>query len=217
MNHPFTEEEIRELEKQLSCPNGEFGIEIGETMNETNIRMTLNSIDFLTLKNDNVVLELGHGNCGHLQELLGAAKRLNYHGLEISETMYEEAQKINADKPAEFNRYDGNTIPYANHFFDRTFSVNTIYFWENPEQLIGEIERTLKPEGCCVLTFGNKEFMENLPFVRGRFTLYDRRRIKRLIGKSNLTIEETREVTEQVKSKTGDQVERKFTMVKLKK
>ena len=46
-------------------------------------------------------------------------------------------------------------------------TVNTIYFWSNPVKLIGEIERTLKLNGICVLTFGDKDFMQKLP-VNGR-------------------------------------------------
>ena len=63
----FTEEEILELENQLSCPSGLNGIEIGTRMNTSNFEMTKKSIDALDLEDRNSVLELGHGNCGHLE------------------------------------------------------------------------------------------------------------------------------------------------------
>ena len=217
MNQKLTEQQIRELENQLSCPDGEIGIELGENMNETNFGMTLNTIEFLDLENDNSVLELGHGNCGHLDKLLSMAEEIIYFGLEISETMLNEAQKYNSNKQAEFKLYDGETIPYLDNFFNKILSVNTVYFWANPERLINEIERTLKPSGICILTYANKNFMKNLPFVGQKFTLFDQNEIKKLIKKSNLKIMEAKELTEQVKSKTGEQVERKYTMIKLKK
>ena len=217
MNQKFTEEQIRELENQLSCPNGEMGIELGKNMNQSNFGMTLNTIEFLDLENENSILELGHGNCGHLDKLLSMAEEIKYFGLEISEAMLNEAKKYNSDKQAEFKLYGGEIIPYSNKSFDKILSVNTVYFWENPERLINEIERTLKPSGICVLTYANKNFMKNLPFVGQKFKLFDQNEIKKLTEKSNLTIIESKELTEHVKSKTGEQVERYYTMTKLKR
>ncbi len=217
MKSELTEKEIRELEKQLACPYGETGIEIGKNLNETNIGMISNSIEFLELKDKNLVLELGHGNCGHLDELMGAAKEIKYYGLEISETMWDEAQTANSTKQAKFELYDGENIPYKDKFFDRIMSVNTIYFWSDPLKLISEIERTLKPDGICVLTYGDREFMQKLPVVGEMFKLYGRSEIKDLVGTTTLRIIDSTDRTEQVKSKTGEAVERKYSMTKLKR
>ena len=217
MKQEFNEDELRELEKQLSCPNGEFGIELGRNMNESNFGMTLSSIEFLEFKKENSVLEIGHGNCGHLGELLNSAEGIKYFGLEISETMLKEAKTMNADKEAVFEIYDGETIPYADSFFDRIFSVNTIYFWTNPTGLISEIRRALRPNGLCVLTYVNKEFAEKLPFVGDRFTLYDNTDIEKLLVTSDLEVVDTKELTDQVKSKTGEPVTRIYTMTKIKR
>ncbi len=45
----FTEEDLKELAKQLSRPYGDIGIQVANTMNETNITMTLNAIRHLSL------------------------------------------------------------------------------------------------------------------------------------------------------------------------
>ncbi|NDV16799.1 methyltransferase domain-containing protein [Muricauda sp. TY007] len=217
MEKKFKESEIRELESQLSLPSGQMGIEVGKKMNETNIGMTLNSIDFLELKEESSVLELGHGNCGHLEKLLGLAEGVRYFGLEISETMRNEAEKNNSNRQAEFKLYDGKNLPFANNFFDRIMSVNTIYFWQNPEKLMQEIERTLEYNGICVLTYADKEFMKDLPLVGEKFKLFDKKDVEKLVSMSNLKIIAFRDKTEFVKSKTGEQVERKYTMAKIKK
>ncbi len=217
MNQEFTEDELRELEKQLSCPSGEFGIKIGIDMNESNMGMILNSIEFLELKNGNSILELGHGNCAHLGELLESAAGIKYFGLEISETMLREAKKINSKKEAGFKLYDGKTVPYTHGYFDRVLSVNTIYFWTNPTRVINEIERVLKLKGLCVLTYVNKDFAKKMPFVRDKFTLYDQADLAKLTEGSKLKIMETRELTDQVKSKTGVPLDRAYTMTKIKK
>lgn len=205
------------MEKQLSCPSGEFGIELGKNMNESNAGMIFNSIEFLELKAGDFILEFGHGDCVHLSKLLATAVDIEYFGLEISETMLTEARKINADKEAEFNLYDGQSIPYAEDFFDRVLSVNTIYFWTNPHKLIREIERVLKPDGCCILTFVDKDFAKKMPFVRDRFTLYEQADLALQLEDTNLRMVETKEWTDQVKGETGKLIKREYTMIKIKK
>ena len=214
----LTEREIRELEIQLSCPSGEMGISVGKKLHETNISMTLSSINFLDIKESNVILELGHGNCGHLNELMAVAKDINFYGLEVSETMWKEALKMNAAPQATFALYDGINIPYKDHFFDKIMSVNTIYFWSHPFQLIIEMERTLKPNGICVLTYGNKAFMQKLPVVGEKFKLYGRSEIEDLVKMTSLKIIDSKDVTEQVvDGKSGETVERRYSMTKLQK
>jgi hypothetical protein len=60
-------EELKILAQNLANPQGEKGIEIGEMMNATNIGMTLESIRTLSIEDDEQILEIGHGNAGHLK------------------------------------------------------------------------------------------------------------------------------------------------------
>lgn len=217
MKQDLTVSDLNEIEKQLSKPSGQNGIEIGKRMNVSNIEMTKNSIKFLDIAEGNAVLEMGHGNCGHLEFLLKSAHGIKYLGLEISETMFNEAQKLNSNSQAEFKLYDGRTLPFTNESFDRIMTVNTIYFWSNPEELITEIERTLKSDGIFILTYADKSFMENLPFVGERFKLFEREDIQELVEKSNLQILEFIDKKDTVISKAGDQVLRKYTIAKIRK
>jgi len=211
----MTEKEIRELERQLSCPKGEFGMEVGRNMNKFNTGMTLNSIKYLEIKDEQKILELDHGNCGHFDKLIKTAKEIKYHGLEISETMWRVARDTISNKQAEFKLYNGEEIPYEDNFFDKIMSINTIYFWSNPNKLISEIEITLKPNGTCVLTFGNKENMKNAPYVGELFQLYGKNEIENLVKNSNFTIIEFNDITEEIINQKGEPSKRKYTMVKL--
>ena len=48
---------------------------------------------------------------------------------------------------------DGLTLPFWSDSFDRVFSVNTVYFWENPQEQLREMARVLKPHGRLLLGF----------------------------------------------------------------
>src|SRR5690606_35477524 len=162
----MNEKDLKALASQLRQPNGTAGVEISDMMNETNIKMTLHSIKQLNILDNEIVLELGHGNCKHLPFVLEQKSNLTYYGLEISELMNQEAKQINhqyTDKQtAFFHLYDGLIIPYENNYFDKIFTVNTIYFWDNPQLLLSEMYRVIKPKGVLNITFAQKDFMEHL-------------------------------------------------------
>ena len=43
-------------------------------------------------------------------------------------------------------------LPYVASHFDKAFSINCIYFWENPVQGLKELNRVLKPGGVLAIT-----------------------------------------------------------------
>ena len=214
-------EELQAIAAQLKHPTGEKGIEMANMMHETNINMTCHSIQNLNIKAGNSILELGHGNAGHLEFLLEQAENLKYYGLEMSELMFQEARQINrnfvSQKQAFFSLYDGNKIPFEEESFDKIFTVNTIYFWQEPEKLLSEIYRVLKPNGVFGITFAEESFMKTLPFTQFEFELYSTEKAQQLIQKTSFKILYTETQTEKVKTKTGELVDRAFTTLVLEK
>lgn len=213
--------EQEEIAAQLRQPHGAEGIAVANMMNESNISMICHSIDRLNILDEDHVLELGHGNCSHLPYLLKQKNNLTYWGLEMSELMNNEAQRMNKEfintKQALFYLYDGVSIPFSNNSFDKVFTVNTIYFWINPELLLAELYRVMKYDGILNITFAQKSFMQDLPFTQFGFELYDNEKITRLIDKTPFEIVNSETQTETVKTKTGEFIERDFTTISLGK
>ncbi|PKH49773.1 class I SAM-dependent methyltransferase [Tenacibaculum sp. Bg11-29] len=220
MKKELTTAHLKEIEDQLSCPTGTKGIEIATSMNLTNITMTKASIDALNISNNDVILEIGHGNCGHLEYVLNKASNIYYIGLEVSKTMQQEAllqlNKQQDSKNISFELYDGEKLPFENNSIDKIFTVNTLYFWKKPTAFLAEISRVLKKEGICIITFAEKEFMQTLPFVNTKFNLYTNDDINSLLKKNTLKIVNTIHKSESIESKIGDYVNRKYTLIILK-
>ncbi|MDR6968070.1 ubiquinone/menaquinone biosynthesis C-methylase UbiE [Flavobacterium arsenatis] len=209
----MNEEDLKNIAQQLSKPDGEAGIQMGEMMNSTNITMTSDSINQLNLKDNDSVLEIGHGNCGHLGYLLSKANHLNYTGLEISALMSDEAKKMNKhllDDNVTFQLYEGTKLPFEESSFDAVFTVNTIYFWKDPQEFLKEIHRVLNQKGKLLITMADKSFMEKLPFTKYVFTLYETSEIEKLAESAGFEISKIKENTDEVRSKAGDLVTRKF-------
>jgi len=215
------QEELQAIASQLKHPTGEKGIEMGNMMNETNINMTRHSIQNLQIEAGNKILELGHGNAGHVEFIFEQAENIKYYGLEMSELMFQEARQTNrnyvSQKQAFFSIYDGNTIPFEDNSFNKVFTVNTIYFWQEPEKLLSEIYRVLQSKGILCITFAEESFMKQLPFTQFEFELYSTEKAEKLIGKSSFKIINKETLTEKVKSKTGELVDRAFTTLVLEK
>lgn len=230
----FLTPEFFEMEQQLSCPSGDKGVEMGKVMNDTNIGMITSSIKALGIKPGDKVLELGHGNGGHIRQLLDQADDVHYTGIEISDTMHREAAQMikvsNYASQAELILYDGSRLPFPDNTFDKFFTVNTIYFWPNPVATLLEIARVLKPSALsentsivtssmssaesatAVVTYAQKAFMKELPFVGSKFTLYDDADMTALAKSAGLTLTAIQNLSEQVRSKAGDLVERHYSV-----
>lgn len=208
-------DQLAAIASQLSHPSGEKGLEIAEMMNETNSGMTKNAISNLDLTSGDTVLELGHGNAGHLNFLFSSCENVHYTGLEISTLMNREAQRLNENlvdaKKASFVLIDGKQIPFPDNQFDKLFTVNTLYFWKNPVEMLEELSRVLKPKALFSLTFAHRSFMETLPFTPFGFTLYNPDEVMGLVQQSNFNLKYEDSQIETVLTKDGQPVERQFS------
>lgn len=214
-----TQQELQQLAGQLRRPNGAAGIDVANMMNENNMGMTRHSINRLGLSEGDRVLELGHGNGGHIDYLMNQAGRLHYTGLEMSELMTEEARRLNQkwveNGQAAFFLYDGDKTPFSDNSFEKMFTVNTIYFWKEPTELLSEIHRITADGAWFNITFAQKAFMQTLPFVQFGFELYDTQKVEKLVASTPWKIGSTESETETVKTKIGELVEREFTTITL--
>lgn len=200
------QEEKPDFEKiaaQLAKPSGEMGIEVASKMNESNGEMTRHTIDLLLIKDEEVVFELGPGNAKFAEYVLGKAKQVRYTGGDISETMVEEAKRINQayleKGVATFHVLDGADLPFESQSFDKVFTVNTLYFWQEPLKTLEELHRVLRPGGLLCIAIRSKSFMLTLPFSKFGFTLYSPEEGLALFEKSSF-----REITYTLVSAEGE-------------
>ncbi len=213
-------EDLKILAQNLANPQGEKGIEIGEMMNATNIGMTLESIQTLLIEDDEQILEIGHGNADHVKSILNKATNIKYTGIDISETMHKEAKRLNKHfgDQANFVLYEGKKLPFQDKTFDKIFTVNTVYFWEQPVEYLNEMYRVLKDSGMFVLTFGQRDFMEKLPFTQFDFKLYSNSEMEETVSGSHFKRMKISEREEQIKSKTSEEtITRNYTILTIKK
>lgn len=213
-------DELKALAEQLRFPQGSKGIQVSDMMHESNANMIRKTIESLHVAHKDEVFELGHGNAGHLHYLFEIEKSAMYYGLEISELMHAESKQINksfVDKnQAFFFLYDGAEMPFGDDYFDKGYTVNTLYFWNEPLKVLMEIYRVMKPSGVFSIAFAQQKSMELLPFTKFGFELYDTERAEKLIKQTPFEIVQIENHVEILKARTGT-IQREFTIISLKK
>lgn len=214
----LSETELQELALQLRCPSGDNAIKVGEMMNFTNSNIINKVIESLGLGNNDSVLEVGPGNGAHVSAIIDTAANIDYNGIDISEVMVTEATKLNAAlRNVSFHRTKGKDIPFGEGRFNKIFTANTIYFWDEPKAFAEELARVLKTGGLLSIGFIPESTMKKIPFAKFGFTLYDISTVTLLLKTAGLTDVNAVTNTELVTSNSGEKIEREFVVLTAKK
>ena len=167
-----------ERARQLGKPEGEVGVELGLRLNKVNNKITDHVYARLGLDAGMNVLEIGFGNGHLLPDLLRQSDDLKYMGIDISQTMVDEARQFNAAQVASgqaaFHLASAESIPSDAARFDRVFAVNVIYFWADPLRPLQEIRRVLHPEGVSVIAATTPATSAATDFQRPEFGFHPR-------------------------------------------
>lgn len=215
------EEKYLALSRQLSCPDGEDGIRTADQMAISNKGMIARTIAALQESIDAVILEIGPGNGLHVPSVLQQFPAAIYYGIDISPLMVEQASNLNAGllrTGKAFFKLTGKGKPdFADNFCSHIFTVNTIYFWKEPEQYLSGLLQLLRPKGQLIITFAGRKFMEQLPFTRFNFRLYDPAAVEELVLSSGFKMDDLAAYTETIRSNAGMEVEREFFVLRASK
>jgi ubiquinone/menaquinone biosynthesis C-methylase UbiE len=175
------------LAGQLRQPEGQLGVKVGENMNKGNRLMNIETIKQLDITDNDDILEIGMGNGFFVKDIVSSARNVRYTGCDFSETMIKEATGLNnsLSSSVRFFLSDAGHLPFDDLSFDKIFTVNTVYFWEDAKKVLKEISRLLKPDGIFVVTLRPKHVMDQLPVVKHGFVTFTKDEIVQLLQENN--------------------------------
>lgn len=204
------EQLFKSVAEQLRKPQGEYAIRTGKKMNESNLLINLFTIEALKLTANDTILEIGMGNGFFVKDILSVDNSIHYTGCDFSEAMVEEASKLNEDfikaGRATFCLANANHLPFANERFNKVFSVNTIYFWNDPSLILSEFWRVLKPKGQIIISLRPKSVMEHYPFAKYGFNMFTEDDLIDLLSKNNFRVMSTIEKDEPEQEVSGEKI-----------
>ncbi len=174
------------LAKQLSNPSGLFGrLVLGPLWNRRNSALNDAALERLALRPEDRVLEVGFGGGYLLGRMAGALTAGRLAGIDISPAMVSLGQKryralLEAGR-LELACAPAESLPFSPAHFTKAVSVNSIFYWSDPEQAFRELARVLQPGGLLVLCFTCRESMQDKEFARHGVALYELEQVKTML------------------------------------
>ena len=188
----MSEEIFKVSAEQLRQPHGDLAIQVGEKMNEINIHIHHNTFEELHISSNDSILEIGMGNGYFVKDLFQINPDITYIGCDFSEKMVEESTKNNAQLIAAgkvaFHFANAAKLPLQDAVVNNIFTIHTLYFWENPAEVLNELHRVLQTKGQLSITIRPKEIMQHYPFVKYGFTLYAKEDLVSLLNNNHFSV-----------------------------
>ena len=212
MAKTFTEEDLPALAAQLRKPEGDMGLEVARMMNTGNGPMNLHTLAVVNPQPEDAILEVGMGNGMFVKNILNQHPSITYMGCDYSELMVQEACGHNSDfieaGRAGFICGTIASLPFEDASFTKVFTINTMYFWENPEAVLQELKRVLKAGARLVIAIRPENNMLKLPVSRYNFTLYNRQQVEDMLHSAGYNDIEVTEIKEPRQERWGQSMER---------
>ena len=108
------------------------------------------------------VLDIGCGNGYVLAQY--ARHGAETHGIDLTETALDLSRRRFqlARLQGRFQRTDGDTIPYADDFFDIVCAMGVLHHIEDPRPMLAEMRRVLRPGGEIILMMYHRHSWKHL-------------------------------------------------------
>lgn len=111
------------------------------------------------------ILDIGCG-AGFLTNPL-AEKSHDVTGIDISESSLETARKYDVTGGVKYINANAYELPFSDGLFDVVFAMDVLEHVENPEKLIKEASRVLKPGGLFFFHTFNRNWLSYFIVIKG--------------------------------------------------
>lgn len=159
---------------QLRRPHGWFGrFLMARWLNEGNRRLVSHCLGALEPESGDRILDIGFGGGKAFEMLWERVPEAGLLGLDFSGDMVRRAERV-YEQEIRSGRLalvegDAARLPYEDASIDRVLTVNTVYFWSEPEAVFSEVRRVLRPGGRLVVGFRSPESLGRFKYTEHNF------------------------------------------------
>ena len=136
-------------------PEGEAGRAMLARMNESHARLVDWGLSHIDLHAGDTVLDIGCGGGNTLARMAERVTEGHLVGIDYAETSVEASRAFNAPliEAGRMEILHGSVehLPFADEHFDAVVTVESFYFWPNPEECLKEVARVIKKGGTFLL------------------------------------------------------------------
>ncbi|HEX8668457.1 MAG TPA: class I SAM-dependent methyltransferase [Allosphingosinicella sp.] len=170
---------LRYLARQFAQPTGLVGrLLIAPWLDWISRRMNALALERLALVGDEDVVEIGFGG-GALLRSLRRRSSGTIWGVDVSEAAVARARSRSPGVKIRTGSVEA--LPLPDGSLDAAVSVNSLYFWPDPDRAFLELARVVKPAGRLVICFEPAEELRKWPGHRYGFRLYEPGEVRALM------------------------------------
>lgn len=170
----------RFIASHLSAPKDISGRIVSFFMSRRNRPIYKKTISILNISDGDNVLDIGCGN-GYVLNIIAKHHKGNFAGIDKSESIIKAAKSRNRqfikNGIMEFCCQDLSRMSFEDGFFDKVYTINTIYFWESLDDTFREINRVLKPNGIFINTVLSNETLDRFSFTKHGYKRFSEERL----------------------------------------
>jgi ubiquinone/menaquinone biosynthesis C-methylase UbiE len=139
-------------------PKGLFGNLAGYIMahRPSNRERIFWTISLLKIKPDDRIVEIGFGPGVAIEQISKIITNGYIAGIDHSKVMVRQARKRNREGirqgKVEIMLGSASDMPHFGQPFDKIFAINAFQFWNEPEEILKNLRKLLKPGGIIALT-----------------------------------------------------------------
>ena len=161
-----------------SRPQGDAGRQMLKRMNRSHYDMTGWALGQLTFHDGERILDVGCGGGRTLNRLAEQYPASTFDGVDYSDVSVEVAKEINEvfirQGRMTIREASVDELPFGDDTFHKVVTVESFYFWPDPEHGLQEICRVLRPGGRFLLVaevYGDAELSEKEKESIRKYTL----------------------------------------------
>lgn len=202
------EQTARGLAAQLRKPEGEWAERVASFMSDGNALLIKRTIDTMAPADGDNILEIGMAGGTHIKDVLAKANGISYTGCDHSQEMVAHSFANNKgfidERKVDFIHSNAMKMPFQDDTFDKIFTVNTVYFWDDVPAIAGELKRVLKPDGVLILGLRPESQMKKYPFTPYGFQLYTAEDAELMLAANGFTVTSIKQEDEPPKEVDGE-------------
>lgn len=138
------------------------------------------------------ILEVGFGGgylLGTLLDHIGENGVVT--GVDTSEAMLKYCSRryskaISAER-LNLHRIAASRLPFSDKSFQKVYTVNTLFYFDDPIKVFTECHRVLHDEGKLLVCFTARESLESKGFSQCGMKLYDPAQLEPMLGESGFS------------------------------
>jgi len=153
------------LISQAKKPTGIIGSIIARLMNIGHNKLTNWALFYLTINEDDIILDIGCGGGKTVNKLAKIARKGKVYGIDFSDASVKLSSKINRNYihngKVDIQKASVSRLPFPDNFFNIITAIETYFFWPDLENDMKEVFRVLKPKGNLLIVSGVYKNSEN--------------------------------------------------------